>query len=232
MMTEYLFYNDGNNVLLEGDFGYIKLDNTTYFSSQVRFYSPSLHTFNNNRMPFELQVIHQDSHQNQITVSVLFRYSDDDYSIFLSKLGFDNESLKNQKAFQPKAIKNEIHLENFVNNSKDFYAYESEMFLPPCDGDSLNLIITDVMNISERQINNFPKLIFQQNKIVQDRNSRKIYTSFNLKNINKRLKELNAQIAQKNKLAIQNKILNELNEANDKKPSTNTTSKYKFYLIN
>ncbi len=211
-MTEYLFYNDGNNLLLEGDFGYIKYNNITYFSSQVRFYNPSLHTFNNNRMPLELQIIHQDSNKNQISVSILFRFSDDDYSIFLSKLGFDNDELKDQKAFDKKAIKKEINLDEFVNNSKDFFAYKSELSLPPCDGHSMNLVITDVMKISKKQIENFPKLIFQQNRIVQDRKSREIFTSFKIGEVDKRLKENNKEVEKKKEMEKQDKKLSEINE--------------------
>ena len=216
MMTEYLFYNDGNNLLLEGDFGYIKYDNVTYFSSQVRFYNPSLHTFNNNRMPFELQIIHQDSKKNQISVSILFRFSDNDYSIFLSKLGFDDEELRYQKPFDKKIIKNEIHLEEFVNNSKDFFAYKSELFLPPCDGHSLNLVVTDVMKISKAQIENFPKLIFQQNRIIQDRVSREIFTSFKIGEVDKRIKENNKELEKQKEMEKQDKLLTQINEMSKK----------------
>lgn len=225
-MTEYLFYNDGNNLLLEGDFGYLVYNNVTYFSSQVRFYNPSMHTFNNNRMPFELQVIHQDSNKNQISVSILFRYSNDDYSIFLSKLGFDDTSLQYQQAFQPKAIQNEIHLENFINNSKEFFAYKSELFLPPCDGDSMNFIVTDVMKISKKQIENFPKLIFQQNRIIQERNDREIFTSFKQEDVNAKVKQNSQQVQQQNNLDKQNKLLAQINDINQNGNGTlgNSTS--------
>lgn len=215
MMTEYLFYNDGNNLLLEGDFGYIKYNNVTYFSSQIRFYNPSLHTFNNNRMPLEMQIIHQDNKNNQLTVSVFFKYSNSDYSLFLSKLGFDSESLRYQRAYEVTKIKNEIHLENFVDDSKDFFAYKSKMFLPPCKGNSLNLLITDVMNISKRQLLNFPKMILNKNRKTQARKHRKIYISFNEKDIKIKLKKQKEQLAKRDQLDKQNKILEKINKKND-----------------
>ena len=46
MMTEYAFYNNGNNLILEGDFGYIIYNNETFFSSEIYFYSPSMHSVN------------------------------------------------------------------------------------------------------------------------------------------------------------------------------------------
>jgi carbonic anhydrase len=44
MMTESNFLNNGNNLILEGDFGYIIYNNSTYFSSEILFFSPSTHT--------------------------------------------------------------------------------------------------------------------------------------------------------------------------------------------
>lgn len=229
-MTEYLFYNDGNNLLLEGDFGYIKYNKKTYFSTQVRFFNPSLHTFGHNRMPLELQIIHQDGENNQITVSIFFKFSTTDYSIFLSKLGFDNESLSDQKALQPISIKNEIHLEQFVSDNKDFFAYESKMILPPCKGKSLNLIITDVMNVSERQLLNFPKIINNKNREIQKRNKRKIYKSFNDKDAKKKMKMIKEQIAINKDNERKNNILNHLNENLNKDKNDNKKGNLFFFI--
>ena len=35
--TDYLYYNDGNNLITEGDFGYITFNNENYFSNQLHF---------------------------------------------------------------------------------------------------------------------------------------------------------------------------------------------------
>ncbi len=188
-MTEYLFINDGNNLNLEGDFGYIEYENKIYFSSQIIFYSPSLHTFSNNRMPFEMQIIHKDDLGNQISISILYRYSKSDYSLFLANLGFDKPELKDQKAFIPRIIKEEINLAKYINSEKDFFIYESNLFFPPCDKNSLNFILTDVLKISEMQIRNFPELILNKNKIVQNRNERKIFTTFRMEDVERKIKE-------------------------------------------
>jgi len=188
-MTEYLFLNDGNNLILEGDFGYITYDEKVYFSSQILFYSPSLHTFANNRMPFEMQIIHKDDKGNQISVSILFKYSKSDYSLFLAKLGFDKEQLKKQKPFSPIYISEDMNLSKYLSSEKDFFVYESNLFLPPCDKSSLNFILTDVMKISEMQIKNFPEMILNKNKIIQNRNERKIYTTFHMEDVERKLLE-------------------------------------------
>lgn len=196
MMTEYMFLNDGNNLSLEGDFGYITYEDKIYFSSQILFYSPSLHTFSNNRMPFEMQIIHKDDKGNQISVSILFKYSKSDYSLFLAKLGFDKEELKRQRAFAPSTVKEEINLARYVNSEKDFFVYESQLFLPPCGQNSLNFILTDVMKISEKQIKNFPEIVLNKNKNVQARNERKLYTTFRMEDVEAKLKEQAEKLAE------------------------------------
>lgn len=196
MMTEYLFLNDGNNLSLEGDFGYITYEGKSYFSSQILFYSPSLHSFSNNKMPFEMQIIHKDDKGNQISVSILFKYSKSDYSLFLAELGFENESLKRQKAFSPTIIKEDINLSKYVNDEKDFFVYDSQIVLPPCNKKSLNLILTNVMKISEMQIKNFPEIVLNKNKNIQPRNNRKIYTTFRMEDVEAKLKEQADKLAQ------------------------------------
>jgi carbonic anhydrase len=195
MMTEYLFLNDGNNLMLEGDFGYLSYENKTYFSSHILFYSPSLHTFSNNRMPFEMQIIHKDDKGNQISVSILYKYSKSDYSLFLAQLGFDKEQLRNQQAFLPTTIKEDINLSKYVNDEKDFFVYESKIFLPLCDKKSVNFILTDVLKISEMQIKNFPEIVLNKNKEVQQRNERKIYTTFRMEDIEAKMKEQALKLA-------------------------------------
>ena len=196
MMTEYLFLNDGNNLILEGDFGYLSFENKVYFSSQILFYSPSLHSFSNNRMPLEMQIIHKDDIGNQISISILFKYSKSDYSLFLAKLGFDKEELRKQGAFSPVAVKEDINLSKYVNSEKDFFVYESQMFLPPYGQTSLNFILTDVMKISEMQLKNFPEIVLNKNKLMQERHERKVYTTFRMEDVEAKIKEQSERLAE------------------------------------
>lgn len=222
MMTEYLFLNDGNNLILEGDFGYLTYEDKTYFSSQILFYSPSLHTFSNNRMPLEIQIIHKDDKGNQISISILYKYSKSDYSLFLAKLGFDKEELKKQQAFSPVTVKEDINLSKFVNSEKDFFVYESQLFLPPCSPKSLNFILTDVMKISGMQLKNFPEIVLNKNKIVQERKERKIYTTFRMEDVEAILKQQAERLAL---LKNQKEEFEKLKKLAEKKISENTENK-------
>ena len=44
MRTEYQFFNDGNHLLLTGDFGYVNYDSSVYFSAEIRFFAHSMHS--------------------------------------------------------------------------------------------------------------------------------------------------------------------------------------------
>lgn len=212
MMTEYSFMNDGNNLILEGDFGYIVYENRTYFSSQILFYNPSLHTFSNNRMPLELQVLHKDDKGNQISISILFKYSPSDYSLLLAKLGFDEESLKYLTPLQPKILKEEIDLSKYISSNKDFFVYNSKLFSPPCDKSSLNFIITDVMKISSKQINNFPLMVLNKHRDTQKKNNRTIFTTFKMEDVEKKVDDQNKGLESIKKQKLENDALNNMTE--------------------
>lgn len=44
MRTEYIFSNDGNHLVLEGDFGFVKYEGKVYFSTEIKFFSKSMHS--------------------------------------------------------------------------------------------------------------------------------------------------------------------------------------------
>ena len=208
MQTEYLFYNDGNNLILEGDFGYMTYNDVNYFTSQLHFYSPSTHTVNNHRYPLEMQVLHNDKDGNLLTVCVLFKASDADYSTLLGKLHFDNESLRKMQPYVQKTIKEGINIGKYIHDKQDFFIYDAVEMIPPCKKDNKVLILTDIINVSKRQLDNFPLIIKGNNRVVQHRYDRPIYLTFDYeKNVEKKLKANHDVVnANLNRLVEENKI--------------------------
>ena len=187
MQTEYMFYNDGNNLILEGDFGFMHYNDDLFLSSQVLFYSPSLHTVNNHRHPLEMQIIHHNNKGKLLTVCVLFKESDADYSTLLGKLNFDSESLQNMMPFTPVKVKEQIDLSKYIHQGQDFFIYDGVESLPPCEKDNTVLILTDIINVSKKQLSNFPLVIKGNNRVIQHRYDRPIYLTFDLRNIQKKI---------------------------------------------
>jgi carbonic anhydrase len=200
MMTEYTFYNDGNNLILEGDFGYMKYNNKTYFSSEVLFFSPSLHTFSNRHLPLELQLIHHDDNGKKLSISILFKYSKKDYSLLLGSLGFDKSELLHQQAFKPKTFKKEINFSKYIKSGKDFLMYQGKDAKPPCETETTYFLLTDILKVSKKQLDNFPLLIRNNNRIIQKRLDRKIFSNFKPENMEKKLKLIKENVKKIQKL--------------------------------
>ena len=136
-----------------------------------------------------MQVMHHDKKGNKISISILFIYSSD-YSLFLGKLGFDNQNLRHMKPFQPKIIREDVDISQYIGNEKDFFYYESLDMAPPCTAKTTYMILTDVLKVSKEQLNNFPKIIKNKSRNIQLRRNRVLYTTFEFKEVGKKMKKL------------------------------------------
>lgn len=226
MQTEYMFYNDGNNLILEGDFGFMHYNNDLYLSSQVLFYSPSLHTVNNHRHPLEMQIIHHDNKGNLLTICVLFKESDADYSTLLGKLNFDSESLQNMMPFSPVKVKEQIDLSKYLHQGQDFFIYDAVEALPPCEKNNTVLILTDIINVSRKQLANFPLVIKGNNRVIQYRYDRPIYLTFDFRNLQKKIEKNHEIVGDNLKRIVEEnkiKITEQLEVLTANKTKVNTT---------
>lgn len=227
MMTEYTFYNDGNNLILEGDFGYMLYNDETYFSSEILFFSPSQHTFTGKRLPMEMQIVHRNSLGDLLKISVLFRYSEKDYSLFLEHLNFDRVELQDQEPFKPLHITEDINISKYIHNGKDFFIYDGMEDTPPCQKKAKYLILTDVLKVSRKQLYNFPKIVSNKHRDIQVKRDRKIYTNFKMKEIQEKLDENKKRVEELMKQKVEmerlKNIAAKLNEQQNLLTRVNTT---------
>ena len=201
MNTEYLFYHNNNNLILEGDFGYLTYNNKIYPSSHLQFFSPSLHSFKGKKFPLEMQIIHQDDKGNKITVCILFKESPVDYSLILGKLGFDNKELINFEPLNKRIIKERINLSKYISDEKDFFIYGGYEPVPPCDKTNVYFILSDILNVNKRQLMNFPKMIKDKYRTIQRRAKRNIYITVPLDKLKDKVAE-NQRILKENELRM------------------------------
>ena len=180
--TDYLYYNDGNNLIVEGDFGYIILNNESYFSNQLHIYSPSLHTIGNHRYPIEVQIINEKNNGERVIICFLMKESSTSFNLLLSKLGFDNENNINLQPFTYNKIKEQINLMNYVSDSNEFFMYESRSMIPDCDKKGIVMIASNTLDANKIQIKNFPLVVKNNNRIIQHRSGREIYLTFDYDN--------------------------------------------------
>lgn len=175
---EHQFFNDGKNLILEGDFGTINYNNETYLSTHIEFFRPSAHTISNKRLPLEIQVHHKSKDNKDVVISVFFRSSDLIFSPFLNKIGFNTKDLKKQKPFIFTHINEKIHLSEIINAGKDFFIYNALNSKPPCQTPTTYFLMTDVLIVSKEQLDIFPEIIRNQGRKIQDRLNRTIYSTF------------------------------------------------------
>ncbi len=216
MNTEYLLYHDLNNLQLEGDFGYLIYNDEIYSSSKINFYSPSIHSFKNYKYPAELNIIHQNYKGEKISVSIFFKESEDDYSLIFGKLNFDNEEMLNMTPYEKIKIKEQINLSKYLSNDKDFFFYEGIENEPPCEKQTLFILLTDVLYINTIQLKNYPKVLKNKFREIQERNNRKIYLTTPTNTIKDKIEENKKIVSEGNKREELNekieKVENKTNE--------------------
>ena len=151
MNTQYFLSHDKNFLRLDGDFGYITYNNEIYTSSEINFFSPSIHNFNGRKLPLEMNIIHMNNKNEKITVSVLFKEDDNQYSLIFGKLGFDNEKMQDLNPYEKNIITESINLAKYIDSEKDFFYYEGVEPFPPCEKKNLYVILTDILYINKDQ---------------------------------------------------------------------------------
>ena len=220
MNTEYLLYHDSNNLILEGDFGYITHNDVIYSSSQISFFNPSIHSFKSKKYPLEMQVIHQDEKGNKITLCVLFKESQDDYSIILGKIGFDEKSLQTLEPLKKISIKNKINLSKYISNEKDFFSYESLEATPPCEKKESFYILTDILNVNSNQLANFPVQVKNKFRTPQPRNDRLIFITIPVDQFAAKVLENRKILEENEQRMIKNEQLEKISETHNEDDSS------------
>lgn len=183
MMTEYSLYQDGNNLQVDGDFGYVQYEKGVYVSSHLLLFSPSQHTFRTNRFPLEMQIVHQDPEGNKVTICFMFKESKIEYSILLGKLFFDDPSLLELNPNEKRTIKEPINLSKYISTEKDFFVYEALEPAPPCNKQNTFFLLTDILNANANQLLNFPSMVKNQRRVMQLRSNRKIWITIPMEQI-------------------------------------------------
>lgn len=167
----------GFNLKMEGDFGHFEYKNKTFSIHQLKFKSPSEHTFgpDNMHMPLEMQIEAISHDSLRINIAVMFSKSEEDGE-FLSQFGFGDGILQHLSENQKYQVKQPIDLEKVVARTSSWLMYTGSQTSPPCSP-TVWFISYDTYKISERQIADFPKqLLYKNRKISTEKHE--IYASF------------------------------------------------------
>lgn len=127
---------------------------------QVNFHSPSEHTLNGERMPLEMQMMHQrvtGGSPETAVVVVFFQHAANSYLDVLDKLM--QEGLP-KKAWEEKPVASGIKLADIVGGSP-FYSYEGSLTVPPCESQVKYYVRQEPIPTAHAQIRRFQKVLEQ-----------------------------------------------------------------------
>ena len=192
--TSRTVVNDGNVIYIEGDFGYITIEDLDgkdrkFLTTKLIFHVPSEHYFESFPTHMELQIYHEvdDSDYTfdfptQAVVSVMLRPGDESY--FFNSLDVYNLPKSGEENVLPSDTN--LNLLSIVETDDDYYFYHGSLNYPDCDEDVLWYVFETEQWISFDQMQNFIDLFIDTNdafdgsgntRAIQDTNSRKVYYS-------------------------------------------------------
>lgn len=154
--------DNGHTVQLNFDPGNtIELDGVTYQLTQAQFHTPSEHTISGNRLPMELQLIHQGPNDELAVLGVIL-IEGTPHSIVESIW----QNMPIQKGME-KELNFKINPNDLIPQTRTYYHYTGSLTTPPCtEGVSWNVFNTPV-TLSKEQILTFRQLYPNNSRPVQ-----------------------------------------------------------------
>lgn len=122
---------------LDGQFGHLQLNNTSYKILYAVFRGPSEHRVSGERLPLELQVVSKSPTGQYLTALIMFKISDEE-NLFMKALGFGNDTLVHLANKDPLRLERHsypdlaVSLSPFFINSDEWLLYEGHSLNPPC----------------------------------------------------------------------------------------------------
>jgi len=142
------------------------INNIAYNFTQLHFHHISEHTINGINTDMELHLVHQDSNNNLLVLSVML------------KKGAPSSSIENIWAHIPPVIGQEIEtsilldLDKLIPVNKKYYTYKGSLTTPPCTAGVNWIIFKEPMPISQKQIEKFTKEYENNARPIQPLNNR------------------------------------------------------------
>lgn len=186
-MSESYLYHDNNNLKLIGDFGYVEFEGEIYTSSEIIFYHQSLHSFKSQKYPLELQIVTNNGNDHQLIIVVFFQESKEEYNPLLGKIGFDKEDMKNMIPLYKKIIDKKIDLNELFENNPNFFYYEATDPIPPCMKQTKFFIMPDILDVNTEQLNNFPLMLKDKFRSIQERGKRNIFINIDANELEQKM---------------------------------------------
>jgi len=136
----------------------------SYQVSEIRIYSPSLHTYSGSKSDAEMIIVHSGTQGSLLVCLPLLKGSktDSKSSIDLENI-ITNATKFTRKLNDSTPLQKNINLNNFIPNGKPFYSYKATLPYAPCNGEYNYVVFSKDDNayvtISEEQLSNLNSII-------------------------------------------------------------------------
>jgi len=189
--------NDGNVIYIEGDFGYITVEDKDenerkFLTNKIEFHMPSEHFFDGYPSKMEMQIFHtiDDSDftvdfPKKAVVSVMIRPGDPSY--FMDSIEVSNLPTSNQNNTLPSD--SNVNLLAIVDPDDKYFFYFGSMNKPDCEENVLWYVFETEQWVSFEQMKNFENLLVLDSsdpdstgnvRSIQSLNGRTVYYSSGL----------------------------------------------------
>jgi len=151
--------NDGHTIVGSGDalnFHKMTLNGTDYWLKRFVFHRPSEHTVDGRRFSLEVQLQHEASNKDKVSLSILFNEGAE--NAFLNRLNWKHLPKKKGAG---NGVSSDIQMNDLIpgynaNNFFRFYMYTGSSTTPPCDANVRWVVAKQQAEISTDQLSKFP----------------------------------------------------------------------------
>ncbi|EAZ92094.1 carbonic anhydrase [Crocosphaera chwakensis] len=165
--TPLVINNNGHTIEVNYKPGsYVLINGQKYELKQFHFHTPSEHSLNGKKSEMELHLVHQNE-QGKIAVIGLF-IKEGQANPTLATIW---ENLSEKQGIQE--VKNKtINGANFIVNNPTYFHYQGSLTTPPCSENVLWNMITEPIEASRQQIEQFMDLYPMNARPIQEHNDR------------------------------------------------------------
>lgn len=167
--TPLSIVNNGHTVQVNYQPGStIKVNEEEYELIQFHFHTPSEHTINNQASAMEMHLVHRNANNKLAVVAVMMNKGV--HNPFIEQIWEHIPQLGKNNDFDNYTI----NAANLLPQNKTFFSYIGSLTTPPCSENVQWNLLTEITEVSEKQITAFQKLYTVNARPLQPINDRKI----------------------------------------------------------
>ncbi len=160
--------NNGHTIkVVCNESSYITVSGMEFKLLQYHFHAPSEHTSNGNHYDMEMHLVHQSVDGEYVVIGVMIQKGSENssYAVIWDHMPSDEgESIKIDGVSTTPA--------DLLPLNHDYYAYDGSFTTPPCTEGVKWYVLTDPVELSSRQIEQFRAIYDSNNRPLQIANGR------------------------------------------------------------